>query len=634
MNRRAFLQSTAAGAAALALPATIRAQAQRPNIVFVLADDLGWTDLGCCGSRYHETPNLDKLAARALRLTQAYAASPLCSPTRSSIMAGQWPARIGITAPACHVPEVQLEKRLQPTGPPDAPALQAASLTRLKSEYVTLAETLKAAGYATAHFGKWHLGHNLASRPGDRYEPRDQGFDLDFPHTPAATGPGGGYLAPWKFVRDPAIKGEPGQHIEDRMSAEAARFIAAHRDQPFFINYWAYSVHSPWSARPDYVAHFKAKADPANPQHNPVYAAMVKSLDDAVGHLVAAVEQAGVGQRTILVFFSDNGGYSYPVPSTDPEGWAEVPATSNLPLRAGKASLYEGGTREPCLVRWPGRTRPGAVSDALLSSVDWYPTLLAMAGVKPLPDTKLDGLDQSPMLAGGAPVRDTVYCHFPHGSPRAAEKIDGFLPGSYVRRGDWKLIRFHAANPDGSDKLELYNLRDDLGEKTNLAAREPIRVAELGQLLAAWLKDTEAVVPTRNPAYGRPEKPADPLLGFKARGCDAEVKGGILTAKGTGPSPFLGVGAGVKGPATVVYRIRCAAGGEGRVEWLPSTTKPDAAKSVRYVLPPGEWQELTVKIDEPGEIGILRFYLPSKDQPVSLDWVQLKAAGGNRRWDF
>ncbi|MFZ9992631.1 MAG: sulfatase-like hydrolase/transferase, partial [Opitutales bacterium] len=274
---------------ALLLAPLASVAADKPNVIFILADDLGAHDLRCTGSTFYETPNLDRLARRGTRFTQAYAASPLCSPTRSSILVGQYPARIGITSPVCHLPAVQLEKRLE-NGNPNARLLVANSLTRLQTEYFTLAEAFKEAGYATAHFGKWHLGHNL--KPGDRYEPKDQGFDLDFPHTPSAPGPGGGYLAPWKFIKDPAITDDPGVNIEDRMSKEAAKYIAAHKGKPFYLNYWAFSVHSPWNARADYIDYFKAKADPKNPQHNPLYAAMVKSLDDGIGRLLQAVDAA------------------------------------------------------------------------------------------------------------------------------------------------------------------------------------------------------------------------------------------------------------------------------------------------------------------------------------------------------
>jgi arylsulfatase A-like enzyme len=616
----------------------------KPNLIFILADDLGWRDVGCFGSTFHETPNIDRLAARGATLTQAYAASPLCSPTRSSILTGLYPARIGITAPACHVPQVQLEKRLVPGQQTGVRALNADSLTRLKPDYFTLAEAFKEAGYATAHFGKWHLGHNL--KPGDRYEPKDQGFDSDFPHTPSAAGPGGGYLAPWKFIRNPPIDGKPGEHIEDRMSAEAARFIREHKDQPFYVNYWAYSVHSPWNARTDYLEHFKQKADAKNPQHNPLYAAMVKSLDDGVGRLLAAVDEAGLADRTILVFFSDNGGWAFPPRTTDPEGFENLPATSNLPLRSGKASLYEGGTREPCIVVWPGNIQPGTSRDALLSSVDWHPTLLTMCGLKPRAGAKFDGLDQTPALLGQGAGRDRVFCHFPHGSPKQAANIPGFLPGTWVRRGDWKLIRFFADNDDGSDRLELFNLKDDLGESKNLAGEKPELVRELNALITGFLRDTEAVIPIRNPAYdptgATPASPAAPatadlLEGWKARGCEAVVKDGLLTVRGQNATPFLGFAVGKDaGPATLNLRARCAHGGAGRIEWLPSgvANRADDARSVSFTLKAGDWQEASVRLPAQGPLGIVRVYLPAQDQPVEVDWMALKTGLRARRWEF
>lgn len=499
----------------LALPAvaSFGAAADRPNVVFILADDLGWRDLGCYGSTFHETPHLDRLAARGVRFTQAYAASPLCSPTRASIVTGQYPARIGITAPVCHLPQLQLEKRLG-KGNPNQPALTADSITRLSSGYHTLAEAYREAGYATAHFGKWHLGQNRPGHPEDRYEPKDQGFDVDFPHTPNAPGPGGGYLAPWKFIRDPAITGRPGEHIDERMADEAARFIAAHRTRPFYLDFWLYSVHSPWNARRDYIDHFRARVEPANLQRNPLYAAMVKSLDDAVGRLLAALDAAGVAERTIIVFTSDNGGWAYKPRASDPAGYTDVPATSNHPWRSGKASLYEGGTREPLLIVWPGRARPGTTSDSLFQSTDFHPTLLAMCGLAPRAGLAFDGFNQAPAILGERGGRDLVYCHFPHGSPAQAVEIPGFLPGTYVRRGDWKLIRFYAANDDGSDRLELYNLGSDPGEQSNQAAAQPALARELNALIDGFLRDTGAVVPVRNPAY----RPGAVRAGGKQKG--------------------------------------------------------------------------------------------------------------------
>lgn len=627
------------------LPVISYAAERKPNILFILADDLGAHDTRCFGSRYYETPNIDALATRGVKMTQAYAASPLCSPTRSSILGGIYPARTGITAPACHLPQVQLEKRLA-AGSPNVKTLTADSLTRFNSEYFTLAESFREAGYSTAHFGKWHLGHNL--KPDDHYEPKDQGFEFDYPHAPKAAGPGPSYLAPWKFITDPTIVGKPGEHIEDRMSQEAAKYIREHKDRPFYVNYWAYSVHSPWTARRDYVERFKKTEDLNDPQHNPLYAAMVKSLDDGVGNLLGALDEAGVADNTIVVFFSDNGGYAYPPKATDPEGFTNQPATSNLPKRSGKASLYEGGTREPCIVVWPGKVKQGTVNEALFQSTDFYPTLLAMAGLKPHADVKLDGYDQSKTLLGEKSPRDLVFCHFPHGSPNQAEHMPGFLPGTYVRKGDWKLIRFFADNDDGSDRFELYNLRNDEGELKNLAGERREIVRELDELISGFLKDTNAVVPKRNPNYvktavgasaqktkvGDDEFPG--LQGWKARGLAFKVDDGIVAISPTNETPFLGVGPGISGPATIRFRARSIRGGEAKVEWLNPGGEKDGGKAqtASYSLTGGEWQDLSIPISTKGPIGIVRLYLPAQKEVLELDWIEIQGSGAKKRWDF
>lgn len=476
------------------LPAGAEA-ADRPNIVFILADDLGWMDTTPYGSKFHETPNIDRLARRGMRFTQAYAANPLCSPTRASILTGLYPGRLGITSPACHLPDERLEAALVKQARPDQKVLAQVSATRLKKEHLTLAEVLKEAGYRTAHFGKWHLGR-------EPFDAAKQGFDLDVPHTPAAAGPGGGYLAPWKFITDPKFQGRPGEHIEDRLSREAVQFMRANRDRPFYLNYWAYSVHGPWTAKPELVEKYRKKADPKAAQRNPVYAAMVHSLDDAVGRLLDALDELKLADNTIVVFFSDNGGIHWHDARMKEQFGMDVPPTSNAPLRGGKATLYEGGTREPCVVVWPGKVQPGSKSEAFFSSVDFHPTLLEMLGRKPREGQKLDGVSQVPALLGQAAPRDTVYCFFPHYTPAT-----GNVPGTWVRRGDWKLIRFHHDGDGQADRFELYNLKDDLGETRNLAATMSDRVNELNALIEQHLKETRALVPIKNPRFDPQAKP-------------------------------------------------------------------------------------------------------------------------------
>ena len=485
LSRRDFLKTAGAGAAALVLPrwlASAASPARRPNILFILADDLGWHDTSLYGSAFYETPNVDRLAARGMMFTQAYAANPLCSPTRASIQTGLWPARIGITTPVCHLPEERLEETVRAKAPPSQKVLVCDSATRLKLDYYTLAEALHDAGYRTGHFGKWHLGP-------EPYDPLHQGYDVDVPHWPGP-GPAGSYIAPWKFPAKLNFTGQPGEHIEDRMAQEAAKFIRANKDRPFFMTYWCFSVHGPWDAKKALIEKYRAKADPKRLQRCPVYGAMVQSMDDAVGRLLDTLDELGLAGNTIILFFSDNGGVHF----RQIDG---APVTSNAPLRGGKATIYEGGTREPCIVVWPGRVKPGVKSEAIIQSVDFYPTVLEMLGLRPKEGQKFDGISLVPALRQtGALDREAIFCYFPHATPAT-----GAIPSVYVRKGDWKLIRFFHDGPNFAHRYELYNLKDDLGETDNLADKMSEKVQELDVLLDRFLSDSHAVLPKPNPAY-------------------------------------------------------------------------------------------------------------------------------------
>lgn len=502
---RRLLAPLAASVASLALAAT----PVKPNLVFILADDLGWNDTTFnTPNAFYETPNIQRLAQRGMRFTQAYAANPLCSPTRSSILSGLYPARTGITAPVCHLPQVIMEKATVKQAGPTAKALVAQSVTRFDTHYYTLAEAFKADGYATGHFGKWHLGP-------EPYSPLQHGFDVDYPHWPGP-GPAGGYIAPWKFPAALNVASTPGEHIEDRTADEAIKFMQAHKDGPFYINYWAFSVHAPYDAKPKLIEKYRAKAahlPPGSPQRNPVYAAMVQSLDDNVGRLINALDELKLTEKTIIVFFSDNGGVHWLAgtpEATLAAGITDIPITSNAPLRGGKATTYEGGTREPCLIAWPGLTKAGSSNPSIIQSVDFFPTFADVLRLK-IPDTlKFDGQSFAPALRGVAHDRGPTFCHFPHTTPAS-----GGLASTWVRVGHWKLIRFYCLGDDQSDVLELYNLEDDLGETKNLAAQQPAKVKELNARITGFLRDTEAVVPVRNPNYD--PKAAAPA-GPKAKG--------------------------------------------------------------------------------------------------------------------
>ena len=481
--------------------AAVACAAKQPNVLFILADDLGWNDSTFNRTNaFYETPNIERLAKRGLRFTQAYAANPLCSPTRASILTGLYPARLGITAPNCHLPEIRFEKATVQKAAPNQKVLVAQSVTRLNTNYYTLAEALKDAGYATGHFGKWHLG-------AEPYSPLQQGFDMDLPHWPGP-GPAGSYVAPWRFPPARKFASQPDEYIEDRMTQEAIKFLKANQGRPFFLNYWAFSVHAPYDAKKELIEKYRAKAarlPPGSPQRNPVFGAMVQSLDENVGRLLDTLDELNLTDNTIIVFFSDNGGVHWSASkgeATKSES-AGLPITSNAPLRGGKATTYEGGTREPCVIVWPGLTQPAAATDVIIQSTDFFPTFAELLKLK-VPDTlKFDGRSFAPALHGAAHDRGPTFCHFPHNTPAS-----GGLASTWVRVGDWKLIRFYALNDDQTDLLELYNLKDDLSETTNLAARMPAKAKELDALIEGFLKDTEAVVPRKNPAYNVNAKPA------------------------------------------------------------------------------------------------------------------------------
>ncbi|MBN2296536.1 MAG: sulfatase [Pirellulales bacterium] len=454
---------------------------ERPNVLFILADDLGWSDSTLFGTtKFYQTPNIERLASRGMTFTRAYSVSPLCSPTRAGIMTGLCPARTGITSPACHIKKVTLEATSRKTAAKDKKSTIPTVVTRLHTKYYTLAEALKDHGYATGHFGKWHLGH-------EPYSPLQHGFDVDVPHWPGP-GPAGSYVAPWKFPDfDPDT---PNQHIEDRMAKEAVAFMERNKDRPFFLNYWMFSVHAPFDAKKTLIEKHRKRVDPNDPQHSPTYAAMIESMDDAVGTLLDTLIRLGLEKKTIIILASDNGGNMYDtVDDTSP--------TSNAPLRGGKATMYEGGVRGPCVVIWPGVVNGGSRSDAMIQSCDFYPSLLEMLSIDKREGQKFDGVSIVPALKGKPFTRDTIFTFFPHDP-----KVPDWLPPAVsVHHGDWKLIRIFHGGENGAHRWKLFNLRDDIEEKHDLAASEPQRVKQLDAMIEQFLIDTNAARPLPNPNF-------------------------------------------------------------------------------------------------------------------------------------
>jgi arylsulfatase A-like enzyme len=530
----------------------------------------------------------------------------------------------------------------------------------LEPSQITLAETLHAAGYRTAHIGKWHLG---LTPP---YWPEQQGFDVAF-HCHPDPGPPSNYFSPYGVKPDGVATsknrvgtitdGPEGEYIVDRLADEAVKFIDSSKDKPFFLNLWCYGVHGPWGHKEAYTKTFMAKKDPTGRQGNPIMASMLKSVDECFGRILDELEKQGLTQNTIIIFNSDNGGNTHSNAAGDPKTaraeqakgdqladwrkWAgDQPPTKNTPLRDGKGTLYEGGTRVPLMWSWAGKIKPGTTSDAVVGHIDLYPTLLDVLHLKKPEAQRFDGVSYAKVLTSEGPLnRQAFFNYHPHaGANRAG--------GVWVRSGDWKLLRWFG-NPNTH---ELYNLREDISESNDQSAKMPEKVKELDALIDGFLADTGATYPRPNPGYKPGAAPAnkkaggakgdDPLLGWKERGCKAAPAAGILTMTGTGKSSaaFLGHAMPkISGPAVVKLRVRSAAGGAGKIECYPkSAGDPEGMFSAAFEVKPGDWQELTVELTDKAPLGTMRLFLPAtQDRPVEIDSIELKpASGSSQRWDF
>ena len=459
---KAILQSLGQGcligvlALTASCPSASAALTAYPNFVFILVDDLGWTDLGCMGSEFYETPHIDRLAAEGMRFTSAYSACTVCSPTRAAYQTGKYPARLHITD------WIEGHQR------PDAKLKVPDWTMYLPLEETTIAEALKSVGYATIHIGKWHLGQ-------EAHRPDRQGYDRNVGGYHRGQPPS--YFSPYKI---PTLEDGPeGEYLTDREADEAIRFIENHVDEPFFLSLPHYTVHTPLQAKQEKIEKYRRRADPNAAQRHPTYAAMIESLDESTGRIMTRLKELGIEKRTIVFFTSDNGGLTMGRP---------IPVTSNLPLRAGKGSSYEGGVRVPLIVKWPEMTTPGSVSDEPVMTIDFFPTILEMAGAPPPEDHALDGVSLVPVLKGAANLqRPALYWHYPHYHP------GGATPYGAVRARDFKLIEFFEDN-----HVELYNLKNDVGESVDLAQRLPNQAAELRAMLKQWRESVGAQMPTPN----------------------------------------------------------------------------------------------------------------------------------------
>ena len=531
MNQRSMKMKLGIGLAGLApmilTAAATGAAADRPNVVFFLVDDLGWTDIGCYGSRFYETPNIDRFAAENVRFTSAYAACHVSSPTRASILTGKYPATLNLTDWLPGRKEYSFQR-----------FSNATINQHLPYEEITIAEALKEKGYATAIYGKWHLGE-------DPSDPQAHGFDVHIPDW-AKGWPNGSYYHPFKLE---SLESREGDYLTDRLTDEALKWIEQNKDHPFFLYLSHYAVHDPIDGRPDLVKKYQEKLSRMTAQEGPPFllegnpdaehpvsiaearkmldaeafkgfsqlpdqmvkikqfqdnvhfAAMVESMDESFGRVVDKLKELGISDNTIVIFFSDNGGmaaanFGNPRRVITPQQLDRAYSTANLPLRGAKGWLYEGGIRVPMIVKWPGSALKGVVCDVPVVSVDFYPTILDMLDYQVPPSQHVDGTSFVPLLKGKKKInRNAIYWHFPHYSNHGMQS-----PGGAVRCGDYKLLEYFENN-----SVQLFNLKNDLGEQNDIAESNPKIVNKLKKKLHRWRSSIHARMMEPNPDYV-PEK--------------------------------------------------------------------------------------------------------------------------------
>lgn len=433
---------------------------QTPNIIFILADDLGYSQIGCNGTDYYKTPNIDRLASEGMRFSNAYAACSVCSPTRASIMTGKYPARLHLT-------------NFIPGGPTESEHLirQPEWQKFLPLEEISIAEMLKSKGYKTAIFGKWHLSIEKTPPESLPYNPDKQGFDEHF----VTYKPSRGLAQSWQSP-------ENDGHNVDTITSLALNFLERNKSNPFLLIVSHNTIHNPLMERAATISKYEKLKESEEPENNPVTAAMIERLDNSCGRIFNKVNELGIDDNTVIIFFSDNGG--------------ESKEAAQTPLREGKGWLYEGGIREPFILKWKGTVKPGTVSHSVVSSVDFFPTFTEIAGITDVMLQNIDGKSILPILKDpDAEVHDNIFWHFPHyhnGPPSAA-----------IRSGKWKLIEWYEKSLLGEEEqaFELFNLEEDPGETNNLAGSRPKKTEQLAEELEEWRKEVDAQMPVPNENY-------------------------------------------------------------------------------------------------------------------------------------
>lgn len=452
---------------------------KKPNIIFFMVDDMGWMDSSVYGSKYYETPSMKRLADMGMRFTRAYAANPLCSPTRASILSGQDPARFHLTTPSGHMAPNPDEDLRATKGPAWQKVATPGSRHFMPLEEITIAEALKTNGYTTAHIGKWHLGHS-------KYFPEKQGFDINVggmyhPGPPS-------YFSPYKIDNLP--NGEEHEYITDRVTKEALKFLDNHQNEPFFLNLWHFGVHAPYQAPLDLIDKYSNKTDPRGKQKSSIMGGMMEKVDESLGKVLDKLEELDLMDNTMIIFFSDNGGNMYDVVNgTFP--------TNNYPLSYGKGNIYEGGTRVPCIIVWKNKIKPNTVSDELIQSIDFYPTILQATHTKKDPNQLLDGVSLMNVLTKqGSLKRKAIFSHFPHYTPATSN-----LPSTAVWYENYKLIKVYGEGPDRTAAFKLYNLKNDISEERDIADVHPKMVKKLSHMIEDYINRVGGLVPVKNPNY-------------------------------------------------------------------------------------------------------------------------------------
>jgi arylsulfatase A-like enzyme len=565
----------------------------KPNIILIMADDLGWRDLGCYGSTFYHTPNIDRLASSGMRFTNGYSAHSACSPTRSSVLTGQYPMRIGFTIAAGHIRD-KWEQTERKTAPAFYRGVGPNSVSYLDTSYYTLGEAMRDEGYATSFFGKWHLGH----KP---YIPEVHGFETVYGgrwHSgPPGKDPKRKFYPPWNDCETLNSNLPADTHVDDYITDLAIDYIADHRDKPFFMCFWPYSVHAPFQSKPELIEKWKGKVDPENNQRCPTMAAMIEVLDENIGRLMAALEQHRLGDNTIVLFLSDNGGNMYNVvDGTTP--------TNNEPLRGGKVNSYEGGVRIPFIVRWPGVTQPGSVNESIVSTTDLYATLLEITSQMLRPKDHKDSESFVAALKGQAFDRGPLICDV----AQFAEFV-GNIPNTFVRDGRWKFYRYWFDSPDLEHRHELYDLESDIGETKNVAEAHPEICERLKGVLDRYYRN-EGILPYHPNTDYDGLRVSKHWAGLSDKG-KATFSDGVVTLQSGKP------GYGIYTPmiprlpkAVFHFEARSMKESMFKLQWTTSEQNEVSEEWSQVVEPGREWTQYSLAMDIKGRMKRIYLTLP------------------------